>query len=260
MHCSSTDKDGQTPGDIFIGKQHIEQKLNMSAYTVNKSIDWLERNHFITNTKKKIGRTVLRRVLAAPDYLPGGIPPFYSCSGVERTLEGLKAHNHGFIMLPSDLFTVKMLSASKTKSNRFMGTAPIWKQSHWDRRKLKILMLLYSHFWIRYFGGIDPNIVSIHRDKFTRDGYVSVHDSFCCDMNEDKKDVEKTIASFVEKNLFKPVLVVIREQGFGESIYAGDVTERYMPEAGDKQMYVLRPRFIFKQQVDEYKLGGLMIP
>jgi hypothetical protein len=260
IHCASTGKDGQTPGDIFIGKQHIEQKLNMSAYTVNKSMDWLERNHFIMNAKKKIGRTVLRRVLAAPDYLPGGTPPFYSCSGVERTLEGLKAHNHGFIMLPPNLFTVKMLSASKSKSKRFMGKAPIWEQPHWDERKLKILMLMYSHFWMRYFGGVDPNIVRLHRDKSSKNWYLSVHDSFSYDVKEDKRYVESTIVSFIEKSLFKPVQVIIRELGFGESIYAGDVTEKYLPEAGDKQIYVLRPRFIFKQQVDEYKLGGLMIP
>jgi hypothetical protein len=79
-------------------------------------------------------------------------------------------------------------------------------------------------------------------------------------VKEDKRYVESTIVSFIEKSLFKPVQVIIRELGFGESIYAGDVTEKYLPEAGDKQMYVLRPRFIFKQQVDEYKLGGLMIP
>ena len=259
MHCASTGEDGQKPGDIFIGKQRIEQVLNMSTYQVNKSIDWLEKNHFILNTKKKRGRTVLRRVLAAPDYLPGGNPSFYSCSDVARTLEGLKAQNQGFIMLPTWLFTEKMLSASKAKQMRFMGRAPIWEQPHWDVRKLKILMLLYAHFWIRYFGGIDPNIVTIHRDK-KRNMYLSVHDSFCCDVKEDRKDVERTIASFVENGLFKPVLVVIREQGFGESVYAGDVTKQYFPEFYDKQVYVLRPTFIFKQQVDEYKLEELLIP
>jgi len=38
MHCASTDKDGQKPGDIFISKERIKDELNMSVYSVNKSI------------------------------------------------------------------------------------------------------------------------------------------------------------------------------------------------------------------------------
>jgi hypothetical protein len=259
-HCASTDVDGQTPGDVFIGKERIEIVLNMTPNTVNKAIDWLERNHFILNLKKKRGRTVLRRVLAAPDYLPRGNPAFYSCQDAERTLEALKDSNHGYIMIPTSLFSEQMLSASKSKSLRFMGKSPIWEQSHWDRRKMKILMLLYSHFWIRYFGGIDPSIVTVDYDSSSKEGYLNVHPSFFFDIKEDQKAVERTIASFIEKGLFKPVLVIIRELGYGESGYAGDVTSNYLPYEYDKQVYVLRPTFMFSKQVEEYKLGGLLIP
>ncbi|MEK3884959.1 hypothetical protein [Paenibacillus sp. PL2-23] len=260
MHCASTDINGQVPGDVFIGKQRIEKELNMSTVTVNKSLDWLESRHFILKTRQKKGRTVLRRVLAAPDYLPGSSGSFYSCSNIERTTEGLKAHNHGYIMLPSKLFTTQMLSASNAKQSRFMGRPPIWEQSHWNQRKLKILMLLYSHFWLRYFGGIDPNVVRVKHNTNTGEGYIDVHESFCYEVKEDPKKVEITIASFVERGMFKPVSVLLRDMGDGEFAFVEDIRSSYSPSKKEMQMCVLRPTFIFEKQVTDYKLGGVLIP
>ncbi|QNK57442.1 hypothetical protein [Paenibacillus sp. PAMC21692] len=260
MHCASTDIDGQVPGDVFIGKQRIEKELNMSTVTVNKSMDWLESRHFILKTRQKKGRTVLRRVLVAPDYLPGSSGSFYSCSNIERTTEGLKANNHGYIMLPSNLFTTQMLSASKAKQLRFMGKAPVWEQSHWDQRKLKILMMLYSHFWLRYFGGIDPNVVKVERDTITGEGYIDVHESFCYEIKADQKSVERTIASFVERGLIKPVSVLFRDRGDGEYVFAEDIRSPYSPNKDERQICILRPTFIFEKQVTDYKLGGVLIP
>lgn len=259
-HCASTDAGGQVPGDIFVGKQRIETELNMTSYTVNNAVKWLEQNHFILDTGKTISRTVLRRVLVAPDYLPGRVPhEFYSCARLNRDLGELKKNNYGYIMLPPDLFSETLLSVSTSKSNRFMGKKPIWEQPHWDGRKLKILIMLYAHYWLRYFGGVDPNIVSIHRDSKTKESYLNVHPSFCADVKEDQNTVERTVASFVENGLFIPVLVIIRQKGFGESLFAGDVTSTYLPEANDKQIYVLRPRFMFQRQIDDYNLGGRLL-
>ncbi|MNO05657.1 hypothetical protein D3C81_2271360 [compost metagenome] len=51
------------------------------------------------------------------------------------------------------------------------------------------------------------------------------------------------------------MLVGIKPNGVKE-MFAGDVTENYLPEAGDRQIYVLRPKFIFQRQVDDYGLRG----
>lgn len=264
-HCRSQEDKKFKAGDVFVAEQKIMSDLNLTKKEVKNALGWLDTENFIEKTGQKVGRADLRRVLAAPDFNPDD-GHFYSCSDVERTLWDLKNCNHGYIFLPHDLhsddnpltpdclFSPRMLSKSTNRANRFKGKALIWEQSNWDRRKLKILMLLYAHTWLRYFGGIDPEIVDIDNS-----GNLRVHESFCYDLHLTPHSVETTICSFINHGLFKPVSVVFKDAGYGERIYDRDVTMNYVPCAGDETRIVLRPRFIFKEQVDKYMLRGRMV-
>lgn len=264
-HCRSQDDKKFKAGDVFVGEQKIMADLNLTNVEIKKAVGWLVKENFIEETGQKVGRAKLRRVLAAPDYNPDD-GRFYSCSDVERTLWGLKSRNHGYILLPHDLasdndpstpyclFSPMMLSKSTNRINRLKGKAPIWEQSNWDRRKLKILMLLYAHTWLRYFGGIDPEIVGIDSN-----GTLHIHESFCYDLKLNPHSVKTTICSFVNHGLVKPVQVVIGDIGYGERRFVCDLTSGYRPSIRDEIRVVLRPRFILAKQLDEYQLRGRMI-
>lgn len=193
---------------------------------VNLALNWLEQKGFIRRTNSNKNQSFQCKILPAPDFHPG-INDFIECTNVHYNLNSLKANNHGFIMVPTAAFddTILMKSPSVRKI--------------WTDRKLKTLLLLYAHCWLEYFGGIDPNIVSIDSN-----GTMSLYEGFCYNLKSSEKQVGNVIIWLVSNGFLKPV-----ECYFERGVYYGDVGCCPPPQQYEIKI-VLRPYYLIQHKIE----------
>lgn len=245
-------------GDIFVGKDKIVRELAMTQYSVDHAIDWLEQNFFVLKTGTKKGKADLRKVLIAPDYDELS-HNYIGLSNIDREVQQMKNFNAGFIKLPKEVLNNTVLSNSSTTLRRFLPTRPIWRQAHWDTRKLKILIQLYSHCWFKYYGGIDPSVISITYDHNTNVAVLQASASFCATLQENNAEIERTIEFFIRAGLLKIVQVSYLNTGFGEVRYEKDLQSSTQLGPKEKARFVLRPKFMIGQDMTEHLQKGEVI-
>ncbi|WP_433947739.1 hypothetical protein [Brevibacillus agri] len=223
---------GLTGNVNLSSKQKIAEILKVPPYSsyINWSLDWLETNHFIRDIRTKDKARFRAQIMSAPDYLPE-LNTFYSCKDVPRNPTSMKNHNYGYILVPASAITDKMLDQSLTRTG-------------WDERKLKIFLLMYQYNWLRYYGGIDPDIMHI-----TQNGELELDTRFCYDVKSTPYNTFQTVQSFINADLFKPVRCVFRKKD-GEQFFVGDVG-RVTPQKNDHEIIILRPQVLIAKQVEK---------
>ncbi|MDC3418608.1 DUF3116 family protein [Aquibacillus salsiterrae] len=181
-------------------KSTIQSNLNMSRASLNKSLYWLEQNHFIKRSNQNKHQMYQAELLTVPDYC---IPTqqYISREDVKFHSGILKIRNHGYIMIPSEAITNKMLRDTATARRR------------WSLLKVKVFILLYSHCWLEYFGGINPDVISI--DKQTHK--ITVDASFCYNVKATEKQVITVILSLLKEKHVKVVPAI-----FKSGVFMGD--------------------------------------
>lgn len=210
-------------------KTEMMKDLNFKRYYVDKYIDWLHKNYFIQRTNANKHQMYQTKILTAPDYDPY-TQTFYSCKDIQSDLGNLKNHNHGYIMLPHTAIKDAML---------------INKSRYWGQMRMKTWLLLYAHCWLQFFGGIDPDKVSIDQN-----GYVSLNKGFSYNLKSSLDSVIKVIIKFIKDGFLKPVRCI-----YQRGIYKGDyglvTKDKY-----DEERIVLRPYYLRSKKVEKLYLEG----
>lgn len=228
MYC-----DGLSGKVYFSSKQKIAETLKLPPYSsyIEWSLDWLETHHFIRDIREDDKLRFQAQVLSAPDYLPE-LDTFYSCKEIKRNPASLKQHNYGYIMVPTSAITEKMLDQSVTRTG-------------WDERKLRIFLLMHQYNWLRYYGGIDPDIMHI-----TQNGELELDTRFCYDVKSTPYNTFQTIQSFISSGLFKPVRCIFQQKD-GEKVFVRDARVGVSLQKNEYEIIVLRPHVLIKRHVDE---------
>jgi hypothetical protein len=134
-------------------------------------------------------------------------------------------------MVPTSAITEKMLDQSVTRTG-------------WDERKLRIFLLMYQYNRLRYYGGIDPDIMHI-----TQNGELELDTSFCYDIKSTPYNTFQTIQSFINAGLFKPVRCIFQQKD-GERVFVRDAGGVSL-QKNEYEIIVLRPYVLIKRQVED---------
>ncbi|MEC1778325.1 hypothetical protein [Schinkia azotoformans] len=214
---------------VITAKTTIQSDLYVTPRELDNSLDWLELNHFIRRTNNNKHQMYQAKILVAPDY-DAQNQRFYSNEHLRYNQACLKSNLLGYIMLPNSLFTNGMLSNTKTANKK------------WTSNKLKVLMMLYAHFWFEYFGGINPDIVRVNAN-----GQVdSVDPSFYYSLKMSEAEVIASINSMIKTKLFN-VVVECYEQYFDQLVFIGD--QANLPHSQEyTYKSILRPKYITAKQ------------
>jgi hypothetical protein len=194
---------------------------------VNFALAWLENNKFIRRTNSNSHQPFQCEILTAPDFVPG-INAFIGLTNVNYEWYSLKDSNHGYVMAPNKAFDDRILKKSLSV------------RKTWTNRKLKTLLMLYAHTWLEYFGGVDPDIVSIDSS-----GMLIISEWFCCNLKSSEKQVGDVIVWLVSRGLLKPV-----ECYFVHDVYYGDVGRCSPPAQTYDIKIVLRPYYLIQHKIE----------
>lgn len=167
---------------------------------VQNSLDWLEQEKFIICVSGNKHNVYRSSVLVAPDF-HFQKQKFVPCDKFKLKFNELKGHYQGYIMLPQSAITNSAL------------TNTTYARRYWTDRKLKVLLLLYAYCWPEYYGGIDPQTVSVDKQ-----GNLSLSHRFCFALQNSQTAIEKSVISLIKRGYFKPVECV-----FEDGMYVGDV-------------------------------------
>jgi hypothetical protein len=212
-------------------KQPGAQRLMNYPREVDHALAWLENNKFIRRTNRNNHQAFQCEILAVPDFVPG-INAFIEPVKVYHEWNSLKASNHGFIMAPNIAFDDRILKKSPSV------------RKTWTDRKLKALLMLYAHTWLEYFGGVDPEIVTIDSG-----GKLVISKWFCYNLKCSERQADDVIVWFVSRGLLKPV-----ECYFVHDVYYGDTGRCSPPAQAYEIKIVLRPYYLIRHKLE----GDLM--
>jgi hypothetical protein len=198
---------------------------------VNLALTWLEDKAFIKRTNFNIHQPFQCEVLPAPDYLQS-INDFIGLNNAAYEWYSLKNNNHGYIMAPRRAF-----------DNGILKKSPSVRKT-WTDRKLKTLLLLYAHTWLEYFGGVDPEMVSIESN-----GLLRLSKWFCCSLKSSEIEVGNVIKWFITNGLLKPV-----ECYFVRNVYYGDTGCCQPPVQHHDVRIVLRPYYLIQHKIESEQM------
>jgi hypothetical protein len=229
-------KTPKTKSQINDEMKYVKYKTRLNVQhkylkRVDDALEWLEDEGFIKVMREKTKQWYQASILIAPDYHKG----FYGGDDVFDINAFLKSSNDGYIMIPQNAIEVCMLENSSSANRK------------WNVRNLSTIMLLYGHCWIEYFGGIDPDIVTIEPN-----GDMTIYEGFCYDLKGSSKDISDTVLWLINRKLFKPVNCV-----FVEGVYYGDVGKCNAPIGSNyKERIVLRPYNIIEHKLNSVDMIG----
>ncbi|WP_099159030.1 hypothetical protein [Virgibacillus ndiopensis] len=213
-------------------KTQIQQDLNLSRVELNHIIDWLETHFFIKRTNRHNQQMYQAKLLTAPDYDPY-TNTYISCEDIPFHTGVLKDRNQGYIMIPSDAVTTRMLM-NTASSNR-----------DWTYLKLKVFLNLYAHCWLEYFGGVNPDTIKVNQVS----NKIEVDPAFFFNMKGSEKQVIRSIETMIGMSL-----LVIVDVSFVKGVYVGD-KPLLPPQPRSAECCVLRPVYlsskkVFRQELD----------
>ena len=213
---------------VKTAKSVMQNDLSLSRTKLENALIWLETNFFIkrTNTKKK--QMYQAKVLTAPDYDPFN-KLFVSCEDIPTHTSSFKKRNQGYIMIPSDAITNEMLE-NKASSNR-----------KWTKSKITVLLMLYAHCWLEYFGGVNPEVVKLDMNK----NIIGIKPSFHFTLVKSEENVKKIVEELMKLQMVKAVPVY-----FQQGVYVGDQAMMTFRE-GYEQHVILRPFHLSLEKVNK---------
>lgn len=203
----------QTLGKTRVAKSFINKQLKYSTPTnknnhvysraVDHSLVWLENKGFIKKTSRHAQAWYECKILKVPDYVQS-INDYHQNSNDVSNWYTLKEDNSGYSMIPAPLFSDDKLD--NVSSNR----------QKWTKEVLKTLIILYAHNWLEYYGGINPEILSVDRG-----GRNVPSNWLCSNLDARTKDVKMWIAFLRKEKLLQPVECYFTTGSTGT--YYGDV-------------------------------------
>jgi len=224
----------------YAKKQPGAPRLMNYPQEVNFALAWLENNQFIKRTNKKNHQPFQCEILTAPDFVPS-INAFVRPVNVGYDWYSLKDNNHGYIMAPNKAFDDTILKKSSSV------------RKTWTDRKLKTWLSLYAHTWLEYFGGVDPDIVTIDSN-----GTLVISEWFCCNLKSSKTQVGDVIVWLISRGLLKPV-----ECYFVRDVYYGDAGCCNPPAQTHDIKIVLRPYYLIQHKLEsvemKQKIGRMIL-
>lgn len=194
---------------------------------VTAALTWLENNEFIVRTNTSKHQPFQCEILPVPDFLQSS-NRFIGMKNTAYEWFSLKNNNLGYIMAPRQAFDDGILKKSSSV------------RKIWTDRKLKTLLLLYAHTWLEYFGGIDPEMVSIESN-----GMLRLSKWFCCSLKSSEKEISSVINWFIANGLLKPV-----ECYFVKGVYYGDTGRCQSPAQQYDVKIVLRPYYLIQHKIE----------
>jgi len=225
---------------MHTAKSVIRKELNINTRALTRALDWLEKHYFIQRTNANVHQMYQAKVLNAPDF-DERTNSYIGYSESIKTFK-LKQFQEGYASIPNDVL-----------SNTYLSVPP--KGSGWKEGKIRVLVMLYSHCWLEYFGGINPDVVSMNSSsKVTK-----IDPSFYYSLKMTKTEAIRNINSLIKDGLFEPVKVWL-EQKYHQHTYLGDYG-CINPSVNSNSVFVLRPRYIssFKlEKIDELIREGKM--
>jgi len=213
---------------------------------VGDSLKWLEAEGFIEVIRTHKQQRFLSRIRVAPDF-HFNRQNFVKNDQSNLELGWMKGHKHGYIMLPYDVMAHTMLADTVTA------------KKEWTIRRLQTLILLYAYCWLEFYGGIDPDCVTIDLQ-----GKLSLGSRFCLALKCSNAEAIKTVISLIKDDHFKPVECWFEKDIFGDDIYMGDVgTYTPAPATNAVRKIVLRPTWLIKPKLEseviKIKKGGIRL-
>jgi len=214
--------------NMHTAKTVIRRELNINPRALTRVLDWLEDNHFIQRSNSNKHQMYQTKVLIAPDF-DVRTKRYIGYSEPIRTSK-LKQLQGGYASIPNDVL-----------SNEFLST--LTTRNAWKVDKIRTLVMLYSHCWLEYFGGVNPDIISINSS-----GKVTEIDpSLYYSLKMTETEAIRNINYLINDDLFQPVEVYF-EQKYHQHTYVGDY-DCINPVSNSSEMFVLRPKYISKFKV-----------
>ena len=212
-------------------KAQMQLDLKLSRNELNNALDWLEVNYFIARTNSHKQQMYQTELVTAPDYDPF-TNTYISCNSIPFYTSNLKQRNQGYIMVPADAVTNRMLENTSTADRT------------WTYTKLKVYLLLYANCWLSYFGGVNPESIHVEIDS------IHVDPSFYYNVKKSEVQVVNTIKLLLTMGLFKVVKVCfVKGEYIGDSLLVST-------RKGIKEYYVLRPYHLSAKKVNNKELDS----
>ncbi|GEL78680.1 hypothetical protein [Tenuibacillus multivorans] len=213
--------------------------LQLSRSQLDRSLQWLEKHHFLKRTNTHKQQMYQAELLPVPDYNPF-TKVYEPIEDIRFDTRELKDRIQGYVMIPADAINNRML----------IDDYHINKM--WNYQNLKVLIMLYAHCWLGYFGGINPD--TVHIEENLND--LSVHPSLCYNLKKTEHQVKKSIRRLLKIDYFKIVQVT-----FIKGKYVGDTEIVGQPDHSTTK-YVLRHYYLADKKVNHKHLRekkGLII-
>ncbi|MCZ8540279.1 hypothetical protein [Psychrobacillus psychrodurans] len=213
---------------VKTAKSVIRRDLSLSRTKLENALIWLESNFFIKRTNTNTKQMYQAKILTAPDYDPIN-KLFVSCEDISTHTSSFKKRNQGYIMIPSDAITNEMLE-NKASSNR-----------KWTKSKITVLLMLYAHCWLEYFGGVNPEVVKLDMNG----NVIGIKPSFYFTLVKNEKNIVKIIEELMKLQMVKTVPVY-----FYNGVYFGDQAMTTFRQ-GYENHVVLRPFHLSSKKVNK---------
>lgn len=216
--------------NMHTAKSVIQSDLAIGYRELTRILQWLEDNHFIQRCNPNKHQMYQAKILIAPDFDAKS----NQYIGYEETIStyNLKSSNTNYASIPNDVLRNEYLSVGVLEGD-------------WGAKKLSVLIMLYRHCWLDYFGGVNPDIIAV--DVYGN--IVSVNQSFYYSLKMTEREVISNIKQLMKEGFFQPVSVWF-ERKYHQNIYAGD-SDCISATNNLNQQFVLRPKYISQSKFEK---------
>lgn len=213
---------------MHTAKTVIQSDLNISYRELTRVLNWLENNHFIQRSNSNNHQMYQTKILIAPDF-DVRTNRYIGYSEPINTSK-LKQLREGYASVPNDVL-----------SNAYLSKASIGNA--WKEDKIRTLVMLYRYCWLEYFGGVNPDIITLNSS-----GKVTgIDPSFYYSLKMTETEVIRNINYLIYDGLFQPVKVWF-EKKYHQHTYMGDY-DCINPSSYSSALFVLRPKYISKSKI-----------
>lgn len=217
-------------GNMHTAKTVIQSDLDIGYRELTRILRWLEENYFIQRCNPNKHQMYQTKILIAPDF-DDSSNQYIGYSESINTYK-LKQLQGGYASIPNDVL-----------SNTYLSDTA--KDGGWGEDKIRILIMLYSHCWLEYFGGVNPDIISMN----STGKVITVSSCLHYSLNMTEREAIRNINQLIDDGFFKPVNVWF-EKKYHQNTYVGD-SDCVNPTNKLNRLFVLRPKYISKSKFEK---------
>ena len=172
------------------------------------------------------------KVLIAPRYNPTE-GKFVRSEQRRRAVWQLKKSRNGYIIVPNEVVDNGHLAEL-------------------SGRQTAVLLKLYEHNFLHYWGGVDPNVIHVSSDRFRVDylGLVAFIDEHLYqDIGLSRKQFIVTLRRLLRTGLVRVARILCDVDSTGDMNYICDYTNQEI-QSGYQVVWALRPTYQFSKHVE----------